>query len=108
MIIGCPAREKRFPGSTIVINHGISQFKQKRFQGSSLSKDFVAIGLGASIADEVALTVKAGDEHGAAMHFATGLSGSRDRRLIVLGKNVTDALSETASAELVGAAEVVD
>ena len=67
-----------------------------------------AIGLGTSIGDVVALAVEADDEHRASVAVATGLAWRKNRRFVVLGCDVAHALSESAVAESVGAAEEVD
>jgi hypothetical protein len=74
----------------------------------SLGERLGAIGLGAGVADEVPLAVETDDEEGASVHFAAGLVGGENRGLIAFGIDVADALAETASAELIGAAEIVD
>jgi hypothetical protein len=75
---------------------------------SSFSKGFMTLGFRASVADDIALAIEADDEHGASVHIAPRLVGSEDRGVIALGGDVADAFAEAASAELVGAAEVID
>ena len=56
----------------------------------------------------IALAVERDDEHGASVAVASRLAGSEFRRLVVAGSNVADALAETAVAELVRTAKIVD
>jgi len=54
------------------------------------------------------LAVEADDEHGAPVAIADGLIGGDDGSVSALGSDVTDALTEAAVAELVGAAKEFD
>ena len=56
----------------------------------------------------IALAIDADDEHGASVALAHGLAGSESGRGSAVRGAVTDALSEAAMAELVGAAEEFD
>jgi hypothetical protein len=69
---------------------------------------FGAIGFGAGIGQVVALAIDADDEHGAAVSVTDGLIRFEYRGRPALGRGVSDALSETAVTELVGAAKVFD
>ena len=63
---------------------------------------------GAAVGDAIVLAVKTEDEHGTSVHVAAGLVRSDFGRNIALGIDVTDALTEAASAEFLGAAKKVD
>lgn len=64
--------------------------------------------LRAGVGYAVVLPVEAENEHGTAVHVAARLVGSDLGREIALGVDVSDALAETAAAELLGAAEEID
>ena len=75
---------------------------------SSFGKGFMTIGFRTSVADNISLAVETDDEHGTSVHVAAGLVRGEDGRLVALGEDVADAFAEAASAEFVGAAEIVD
>src|SRR5882762_3361406 len=66
-----------------------------------------AAGFGAAVGDTVVMAVEAQDEHGAAVHVATGLIGSGLGSDVAFGVDVAGALSEAAAAEFLCAAEEV-
>ena len=66
------------------------------------------VGFGAGIGHVISLTVEADDKHGAAVPIAIRLVGGGGRSIAALWSRVSDALSETAVAESVGAAKEFD
>lgn len=66
---------------------------------------FGAIGLGTGVRNVIALPVQAEDEHRASVAIASRLVGGQHGRDAALRRAVADALTETAMAELIRAAE---
>ena len=66
------------------------------------------IGFGAGVGHVIPLPVEADDKHGAAVPIAIRLVGCRGGSSAALWSGVSDALSETAVAESVGAAKEFD
>jgi hypothetical protein len=64
--------------------------------------------LGAGVGDAVVLAIEAEDEHGAAVHVATGLAGADFRRGVTFRVDIAHSLAKAAAAEFVGAAEEID
>lgn len=63
---------------------------------------------GAGVGDSVVLAIEAEDEHGAAVHVATGLAGGDFGRGVTFRVDVAHPLAKAAAAEFVGAAEEID
>ena len=74
-----------------------------RFQDSLAAARFRT-----GISDAVVLAVETDDEHGTAVHLAARLIGGKFGGVVAAGRDIAEALSEAAAAELVGAAEEVN